>query len=107
MPDFNNTYLLELSETAILYDKMASTMKIFVSYKFTGEDPNELAETIGQIVDRLRSVGHDVYCSLEDEAWFRQKKRTNQEIMEHALAQLDTCDLLLAFVRSSEKVRAC
>jgi len=78
-------------------------MKIFVSYRFTGEDPNELEQTIGKIAASLRSAGHEVYSSLEDEQWFREKKRTNKEIMEHAFQQLNTSNLLLAFIRSNDK----
>ncbi len=78
-------------------------MKIFLSYRFTGEDPIELKDSLGKIVSVLRSSNHEVYCSLEDEDWFRAQKRTNKEIMEHAFAQLDNADLLLAYVKSDEK----
>jgi len=78
-------------------------MKIFLSFRFTGEESTELHATIGKIVESLRSVGHSVYCSLEDEAWFKEKKHTNGEIMEHAFAKLDESDILLAFIRSDDK----
>ncbi len=78
-------------------------MKIILAYRFTGEDPTELGVTIGSIVKALRDAGHTVYCSLEDETWFREKKRTNAEIMSHAFEQIDSVDAILAFVRSNEK----
>lgn len=78
-------------------------MKIFLSYRFTGEDPAELSTNLGAIMKTLRECGHEVYCSIEDEAWFREKKHTNKEIMEHAFKNLDECDLLLAFIKSDEK----
>ncbi len=79
-------------------------MKIFLSYRFTGEDPAELKESLGKILATLR-VGnkHEVYCSFEDELWFREKNRTNKEIMEHAFQKLDNSDLLLAYIKSDEK----
>lgn len=78
-------------------------MKIFLSYRFTGEDPNELKVTLGAITGALREGGHTVYCSFEDEAWFREKKHTNKEIMEHAFQKLDGAEMILAFVKSDEK----
>ncbi|MCK9351923.1 MAG: nucleoside 2-deoxyribosyltransferase [Candidatus Paceibacterota bacterium] len=77
--------------------------KIFLSHRFTGEDLIELTETLGKITAVLRAKGHEVYCSVEDELWFREHKRTNREIMEHALRKLDDSDVVLAFIRSPEK----
>ncbi len=78
-------------------------MKIFLSYRFTGEDPVELKDNLGKILDVLRTNKHDVYCSLEDEAWFQEKTHTNKEIMEHAFQKLDESELLLAFIKSDDK----
>ncbi|MBI1755383.1 nucleoside 2-deoxyribosyltransferase [Candidatus Azambacteria bacterium] len=76
---------------------------IFLSYRFTGENINELTETLGRILSALRSVGHTVYCSIEDEKWFRENHRINKEILKHALEQLDKSDVILAFVKSDQK----
>lgn len=76
---------------------------IFLSYRFTGEDINELTETLGKILSALRSVGHTVYCSIEDEKWFRENNRTNKEILKHALERLDKSDIILSFVKSDQK----
>lgn len=78
-------------------------MNIFLSYRFTGEDPKELDETLGKIASVLRSRGHEVYCSIEDEEWFREAKRTNGDIMRHAFSNLDSSDIFLAFIRREEK----
>lgn len=78
-------------------------MKIFLSYRFTGEDPVQLPITLGALIGSLRTAGHEVYCSIEDEAWFQEKKRTNKEIMDHAFAELDSSDVLLAYINSDEK----
>jgi nucleoside 2-deoxyribosyltransferase len=78
-------------------------MKIFLSYRFTGEDPVELQKNLSAIIQTLRGGGYEVYCSIEDEAWFREKKHTNKEIMEHAFKIIDECDLLLAYIKSDEK----
>lgn len=82
---------------------MSEPKTIFLSYRFTGEDINELTETLGKILAALRSVGHTVYCSIEDEKWFRENHRTNKEILKHALERLDKSDIILAFVKSDQK----
>jgi nucleoside 2-deoxyribosyltransferase len=82
---------------------MSGPKTIFLSYRFTGEDINELTETLGKILSALRSVGHMVYCSIEDEKWFRENHRTNKEILKHALGRLDKSDVILAFVKSDQK----
>jgi hypothetical protein len=61
--------------------------KIFLSHRFTGEDISDLRETLGKITSVLRAEGYDVYCSVEDTAWFKEQKRTNKEIMEHAFTK--------------------
>ncbi len=78
-------------------------MKILVAYRFTGEDPAELAITMGKLLQVLRGNSHEVYCSIEDEEWFKGSKRTNRDIMEHAFRKLDDVDVLLAFIRSDDK----
>lgn len=78
-------------------------MKIFLSYRFTGEDPVELKENLGKILNSLRANNHDVYCSIEDEAWFQEKKHTNKDIIEHAFKKLDEVDMVLVYIKSVEK----
>ncbi|MFZ3019916.1 MAG: nucleoside 2-deoxyribosyltransferase [Minisyncoccia bacterium] len=78
-------------------------MKIFLSYRFTGEDPIELKENLERILNVLRANNHDVYCSIEDEAWFQEKKHTNKDIIEHAFNKLDEVDIVLVYIKSNEK----
>jgi nucleoside 2-deoxyribosyltransferase len=77
--------------------------KIFLSHRFTGEDINDLRETLGKITSTLRTEGHEVYCSIEDTAWFQEQKHTNKEIMEHAFRKLDESEAIIAFIRSPER----
>jgi len=76
-------------------------MKILIAFRFTGEDPIELKETLGKISSTFRNLGHAVYCSIEDEDDFKGQKKTNKEIMEHAFSECDTADLVFAFIRSN------
>lgn len=77
--------------------------KIFLSYKFTGEDINGLNKTVGKIISTLRSIGYEVFCTLEDESWFQENKKTNREIIERAFQYLNKSDITLVFVHSNEK----
>ena len=78
-------------------------MKILLAYRFTGEDPVELKETLGRMTAVLRRLGHTVYCSIEDEDSFKGGKQTNKQIMEHAFREVDKVDMVFAFIRSNEK----
>lgn len=77
--------------------------KIFFSHRFTGEDIDNLRETLGKITSTLRAEGHEVYCSIEDTAWFQEQKHTNKEIMEHSFRKLDESEVIIAFIRSPER----
>lgn len=78
-------------------------MKFFFSYKFSGEIIDVLHTNINPLLEIIRSSGNTVYCSLEDELWFREKSRTNKEIMEHAFAKIDKSDYGIVFLNSNEK----
>ena len=49
--------------------------KIFLSYRFTGEDPNQLNEILRNINSKLTSKGYDVFCSFLLENYFRERER--------------------------------
>lgn len=77
--------------------------KIFISYKFSGEDIRELKEILGLLISKLRDLGNFVYCSIEDESWFYERKKSNREILDRAFEKLDESDLVIVFVNSQEK----
>ncbi len=78
-------------------------MKIFLSYRFTGEDPIILEQTLSQIKNALEHVGHQVFCSFWEEQRFRDGNFSNKQILEYALKELDSSDVYFAFVKSAEK----
>jgi len=78
-------------------------MKIFISYRFTGEDPKELNETMKNICDVLERKEHKVLCTLWKEGFFKENNFTNKKILEHALKELESSDIYLAFVKSKDK----
>lgn len=78
-------------------------MKVFLSYKFTGEDPAVLKETITKICDSLEKAGHTHFCSFWKGDFFNENNFTHKQILEYALKELDDSDIYLAFIKSAEK----
>ena len=79
------------------------SMKFFLSYRFTGEDPVKLKPILESIQKALEARGHTNYCTFEWQSHFRDKKLSNREILHHAFAELLGADVLLAFINSPEK----
>lgn len=75
-------------------------MRIFLSYRFTGEDPDILHQTLIPICANLSQAGHDVYCSLFDPTC---RSNNVDEIYTHCLEKLSEHETLLAFVNSSSQ----
>lgn len=81
-------------------------MRCFISYRFTGEDPKELEETIKHICNLLIKEGHNHYCSFwdsGDNGLFKKNKFTNKQILEHALNEIDKADCIIVLIKSEEK----
>ncbi len=78
-------------------------MKIFISYRRTGEDPEELKEVIHNIFTNLEKAGHTPFCSFLKDDLFKKNKFTHKQILEYALNELDKSDICLAFVKSENK----
>ena len=78
-------------------------MKYFVAYRFTGEGSRELSTVLGGVCEALRSAGHDVFCSIDKESWFKEQGRGAERIYEYCLDELIDADAILCFVRTSDK----
>jgi nucleoside 2-deoxyribosyltransferase len=78
-------------------------MKIFISYKFAGENPRELEKILSEMSDVLKKSGHKVYSTSKDEELFIKEKFTAKQILNHALKEIDNADCILIFVKSNEK----
>jgi len=75
-------------------------MKIFLSYRFTGEDKKMLSAELGAIKKTLRESGHDVFCSLDYEDFFTNKHMPLEEIYNYCCTQLQHHDVLLVYIKS-------
>lgn len=78
-------------------------MKIFLSYRFTGEDLKILKETIQSICNSLEKAGHSHFCSFWKGDFFNENKYTCKQILHHALKELENSDIYLAFIKSEDK----
>jgi nucleoside 2-deoxyribosyltransferase len=78
-------------------------MKLFISYRFTGEDPKELEKTLTGIKTTLEGAGHSVYCSFWSERMFKDGSFTNGQIIDHAFGEIEKADAVFALVKSAEK----
>jgi nucleoside 2-deoxyribosyltransferase len=76
--------------------------RLFISYRFTGEDPKELEGIISQIHEAVEKAGHDCYSTIFDSEQFANQKWSGKQIMEKAFKEIDKSDLILFFVKSSE-----
>lgn len=78
-------------------------MKIFISYKFTGEDPLVLKEGLEGICSAISESGHDTFCNFNSENFYQESKYSVKQIMEHALEELDKSDAILAWMNSDSR----
>ncbi len=76
-------------------------MKVFVSYRFTGEGKEHL-DSMPMICDILKSAGYCHYCSIFDSDQFESEKWSGKKIMQKAFAEIDSSDVVLFFVRTPD-----
>lgn len=77
--------------------------RIFLSYRFTGEDIKELEFILRTVCDSLEQTGCDVFCSLWLEDFFKKEGFSVEKIYEFCLERLRTCNIFLAFVKSADR----
>ncbi len=77
-------------------------MNIFVSFRYTGEDPEERKTNLDAVCGALRTAGHVCYCSLDFEELYRREQYTNRQILEHDLEGLKQADAMVIFKHSQE-----
>lgn len=78
-------------------------MKIFISYRYTGEDLSVLKEILEKITFLFESKGFSVFCSFSHNDFFKKENYSYKQILDYALMELDESDYVFALVKSSEK----
>lgn len=78
-------------------------MKIFLSFRYTGETEDGLREFFTPVVEKLRTQGHDVYFSLDDIKTGEKDGDGIGDMILAGLRKLGSFDLLLCVVRTQDR----
>ncbi len=78
-------------------------MKIFLSFRYTGESREELQEFFYPLRDKLASHGHKVYLSLDDLVTWECNKLSLKEKFARTFKELEASDALVVVVRTTDK----
>lgn len=78
-------------------------MKIFVSFRYTGETYESLVEFFRPVCDTLERAGHTVFCSLWKEESYKQQGLSPRDMLFDTCNEMNSRDALLAVVRSSDR----
>lgn len=76
--------------------------EIFLSYRFTGENPNDLEKILGNIQSKLQNSGHKVFCSYFLEEYFKEQRMTSKDIYSYCLERQADCNTFIALVKSKD-----
>ncbi len=77
-------------------------MKIFISYRFTGEDMKALEVVLGNITKTLKSRRYDFFCSFYKEDYFKKQKFSRDQRYEYYIQNLKDCEIILFFIKSND-----
>jgi len=78
-------------------------MKIFISYRFTGENLDTISDYLDCIKDILEKKGHSVFSSFWEEDTFKKNNFTRKQLLDYVFQEIDKADACFVFVRSSRK----
>lgn len=78
-------------------------MKIFLSFRYTGETEESLREFFTPVVEKLRTLGHEVYFSLDDIKTGEKGGDGIGDMILAGLRKLSSFDLLLCVVRTQDR----
>lgn len=81
-------------------------MKGFLSFKFSGEDINELIPILENIRRTMKDIWFsDVFCSLFLEDFFNKQWLTIQQRYDYCLRQMYSRDFIVCFIHSPDPSR--
>jgi hypothetical protein len=78
-------------------------MKLFLAYRYSGEDLLILDNTLSLIIQILKSRGYDVFCSFFEQEFFKKMSYSVDEIYDYCNQKLAEHDLIIFFIKSAEK----
>ena len=78
-------------------------MKIFISYRYTGEDLSVLKLVLAKISSLFESKGHSVFCSFGYNDFFQKENYSYKKILDYTLNELNKSDYIFAIIKSQDK----
>lgn len=78
-------------------------MRIFISYKFADEKPEELEDIMKRIKESLEKANHNILTTFFDKEEFEKNNPSMKQIMDKAMGYLDKSDAVLCLIKSNEK----
>ncbi len=78
-------------------------MKVFLSFRYTGESREGLEQFFYPLRDKLAFLGHEVYLSLDDLITWESSELTLREKFARTFSELETSDALVVVVRTPDR----
>lgn len=82
---------------------MKKNKKIFISYRFSGEDLKTLHEIMDNITRIIQTKGYNFFCSLYHEEYFKEQKLSKAQRYEYYKQNVKDSDIILFFIKSEHK----
>lgn len=77
--------------------------KIFVSYRFSGEDMAVLKSIMDRITSIINAKGCDFFCSFYKEDYFKEHKLNKEQRYEYYKKNVLDSDVILFFIKTADK----
>lgn len=77
--------------------------KIFISYRFVGEDMGKLEIIMDKITRTLKNKGYNTFCSFYKEDYLKKKYPLKAERYEYYKRNVKNSDIVLFFINSIDK----
>lgn len=79
-------------------------MRVYLSYRFTGERKQDLIKTLSPVINKLNEIGLDAYCNFFDKDLpSRSKNYKQHDFVFDAYKIIDTTDLIFVLINSENK----
>jgi hypothetical protein len=77
--------------------------KIFISYRFSGENIENLEVIMGRITKILEIKGYNFFCSLYKEDYFKKHNLSKEQRYAYYKQNVKDSDIVLFFIKSADK----
>ncbi|MBI4095725.1 MAG: nucleoside 2-deoxyribosyltransferase [DPANN group archaeon] len=76
--------------------------KIFISYRFSGENKEKLKNTMRQIHNAIEKSGCSCYSTIFDSDQFANENWSGKKIMQKSFGEIDSSDVVLFLVQNKK-----